>query len=147
MKTKSLGLAWIPVKDFDKAIHFYTEIVGLKLMEMNKEWGWAELEGHEGGSRLGIARYDANSEKECPVKPGQNAILSFEVDNIEKAVAELQKKGAKFIGDMEEVPGHVKMQLVEDCDGNRIHLTEVIAHHPQSAHSKHEHSGGCCGGH
>lgn len=140
MRAKTMGLAWILVKDFKKAIKFYTEVVGLKVMEQNEEWGWAELEGHEGGARLGIAM-DCPDHK-TPVKPGHNAILSFTVDNIEQACKDMAKQGAELIGEIEEVPGHVKMQLVRDTEGNYFHMTEVIHAHQH----QHQHSG-CCGGH
>lgn len=147
MKIKTMGLAWIPVNDFKKAITFYTEILGLKVLESNEEWGWAELAGHDGGSRIGISHHtETPAGNASPVKPGQNAVLSFDVANLEEAVAELQKKGVKLIGDIEVIPDHVKMQMVQDVDGNFIHLVEMLL--PQDhEHSKDEHHGGCCGGH
>lgn len=143
MRAKTMGLAWITVNDFKKAIQFYTEVVGLKLVEMHEEWGWAELEGHEGGARLGIAQHQPDG---CPhpVQPGQNAVLSFTVDNVDQARKDLEKKGATLIGPIEEVPGHVKMQLVRDVDGNYLNVVECLE---METHHKEHHSGGCCGGH
>ena len=66
-----MNLVWIVVNDLKKAIEFYTETVGLKLMEQNDQFGWAELEGHNGGARLGIAQMCLKSEDD--VKPGQNS--------------------------------------------------------------------------
>lgn len=126
-KPKSMNLAWIVVNDVKKAVQFYTEVVGLKLMEFNEHYGWAELEGTEGGARLGIGQCQIKSEED--VQPGQNAVLTFTVSDIENAVAELTKKGAKLIGPIQEIPGHVKMQTVTDTDGNRFQLVEVVPHH------------------
>ena len=139
MHTKSIGLAWIAVKDFKKAVKFYTEVVGLKLIEMNEEWGWAELEGHEchSGMRLGIAQ--ARIEGEDPVNPGQNAVMTFTIDNLDNAIKNMQSKGAHLIGEVEVIPGHVKMQGVRDIDGNFIQMVELLEDH----HYDH----GCCGGH
>lgn len=139
IKAKEIGLVWISVKDLQKAVTFYTTVIGLKLLEISEEYGWAELEGHEGGARLGIAQY---SEDGCPVKPGQNGVISYTVDHLENAIEELHKQGAVLLGDLEEVPGHVKMQLVQDIDGNIFHIVEVLF----EEHHHHEH-GGCCGGH
>jgi predicted enzyme related to lactoylglutathione lyase len=126
MNLKSMNLAWIVVNDLKKAIQFYTQTVGLKLMECNEQFGWAELEGNEGGARVGLAQVQLKSEDN--VQPGQNAILTFTVQSLEKAIAELLKKGAKLIGGVEEVPGHVKLQAVSDIDGNRFQLVEILSH-------------------
>jgi predicted enzyme related to lactoylglutathione lyase len=146
MSAKQMGLAWIPVQDFKKAIKFYTEVVGLKLVESNEEWGWAELEGKDGGIRLGIGQY---REEESPVKPGHNAVLTFTVQNVDAASKEMEKKGATLVGEVCEVPGHVRMQMIKDSEGNFIHIVEHLpASEPagHSHHHKHE-KGGCCGGH
>lgn len=142
MRSNTLGLAWISVKDLKQAVKFYTESVGLKLMEMNEEWGWAELEGHDGGARLGLAQYveKGTCDMDSPIKPGENAILSFTVDNIEKAREEMELKGVKLIGSVVDIPGHVKMQLLQDNDGNFMHIVECI----NADDSDHCHSGGCC---
>lgn len=126
MNLKSMNLAWIVVNDLKKAIKFYTETVGLKLMEFNEQFGWAELEGSEGGARMGLAQAQLKSEED--VQPGQNAVLTFTVQNLEKAIAELIEKGAKLVGKVQEVPGHVKLQTVSDIDGNRFQLVEILIH-------------------
>jgi predicted enzyme related to lactoylglutathione lyase len=71
--TQSLDLAWIVVKDLKKAVKFYTETVGLKLLELHEEFGWAELQGPDGGARLGIG---VENDKD-PIKAGTNACVTF----------------------------------------------------------------------
>jgi predicted enzyme related to lactoylglutathione lyase len=123
---KSIDLVWIVVKDFKTAVKFYTDVVGLKLMEMNEEWGWAELQGYdEEGMRLGIAQQSL--EGQDPVQPGQNAVLTIKVDNIDKATKNLLKQNAKLVGSIVEVPGHVKLQTVKDSEGNYFQLVEKIS--------------------
>lgn len=124
MRAKSIGLAWIVVKDLKATVKFYTEVVGLKLTEMSEEWGWAELEGHEEGMKLGIAQQ--RPDEQDPIRPGQNAVLTVSVDNLENAIQNLQKQGAMLIGGIEEVPGHVKMQTFRDTEGNYLQLVEEI---------------------
>jgi|SRR5579871_2026003 len=125
MNLKSMDLAWIVVKDIKKAIQFYTEIVGLKLLEFHEQYGWAELEGNEGGARIGIAQAQPKGDE---IAPGQNAIPTFTVKSLDKAISDFSKKGAKLIGNIQEVPGHVKLQTVSDLDGNRFQLAEVLSH-------------------
>ena len=50
MHIDSMDLAWIVVKDLKQAIQYYTETVGLKLMVYDEKFGWAELQGHNGGA-------------------------------------------------------------------------------------------------
>ena len=126
MHLKSMNLAWIVVNDIKKAIQFYTETVGLKLMEFHEQYGWAELEGNEGGSRIGIAQNHPEANE--GVQPGQNAVVTFTVRNLEQAIADFNKKGAKLVGKIQEVPGHVKMQMVSDTDGNRFQLVQLLEH-------------------
>lgn len=142
MRAKSLNLVWIVVKDFKKAIKFYTEVVGLKLINSSEEWGWAELEAAEGGIRLGIGRY----QPECQdfVGPGQNSVMTFTVANIDKARKEMQKDGATLVGDVEIVPGHVKLQTIKDVEGNFFQLVEEIPQGSYDSHHDHKHTGSCC---
>ncbi len=121
-KAQSSKLAWIVVTDLDKAVRFFTEVVGLKLLTRADEWGWAELGGEDGGSELGIAL----AGMETHVKPGQNAIMTFTVADILQSKSEMSKKGVKLIGDIIEVPGHVKMQYFQDGDGNLFQLVQQL---------------------
>lgn len=121
MPVKSLDLVWIVVSDFKSALKFYTETLGLKLMELSEEYGWAEVQGKEGGMRLGLAKQS----EYCDVQPGQNAVVALTVKNLEKAKEDLIKKGAKCIGPVQEVPGQVKLQMIADADGNLMQLAET----------------------
>jgi predicted enzyme related to lactoylglutathione lyase len=45
---------------------------------------------------------------------------------LEAATVEMEKKGAKKVGDVMEVPGHVKMLLFKDADGNHFQMVEML---------------------
>ncbi|MBA3603184.1 MAG: VOC family protein [Parachlamydiaceae bacterium] len=126
MKIKSIDLAWIVVKDLNQSVKFYTEKVGLKLIELNEGFGWAELQGENGGVKLGLAQVHPTGNE--GIIPGNNAVVTLTVDSIEDSVADLSAKGVKLIGEMQEVPGHVKLQMVQDEDGNHIQLVECLYH-------------------
>src|SRR5262249_16846620 len=111
------------VKDIKKAIKFYTEVVGLKVMEYNEQYNWAELRGKDGGATLGIAQ---KSDQEI-IQPGQNAVVTLTVESLVKAKAELSKKGGKTLGEVIEIPGHVKIQSFVDHDGNHLQLVEKLS--------------------
>ena len=121
--TKSFDLAWIVVKDLKNAVKFYTETVGLKLLKLDEQFGWAELQGPNGGAMLGIAQENDND----PIKAGKNACLTFTVENLEKSRDSFLQKGAKFLGDIMEVPGHVKLLSGVDVDGNHFQLAQMLS--------------------
>lgn len=124
LKIKDIGLSWIMVNNFDQALEFFTKKLGLKIEELNQEYGWAELVSENAlGHRLGIAL--ENPEEKCH-HPGQNAVMTMEVSNIDQAKEDLKKKGVKLIGDIIEVPGVVKMLTFEDPDKNCFQLCEQI---------------------
>lgn len=123
MKIKSLDMVWIVVADLNKAIAYYTDIVGMKLMQRADQFGWAEMSCEKDHCRLGLAQARAGN------KAGSNAVVTLTVPEINAARAEMIKKGAKLDGDIIEIPGHVKMQSMSDPDGNQLQLVEVIAKH------------------
>jgi len=120
---KSSNMSWITVSDIKKAKQFFVEVLGFKEQNFHEDFGWAELSGHdEGGARIGLGQSNPNQE----MKPGENAIITISVDDIEKVRAEYQSKGVNLIGEIMEVPGHVKLQLFTDQDGNKFQLVESI---------------------
>ncbi|MBA3237822.1 MAG: VOC family protein [Parachlamydiaceae bacterium] len=121
MKSQGIYLSWIVVKDIEKAIKFYTEVAGLELKQFDREYHWAELSGPN-GAILGIA----GESDECPIKAGSNAIVTISVDDIDKANAYYIEKGATLVGEVIEVPGHVKMQTFVDIDGNTLQTVQKL---------------------
>ena len=115
----SLNLVWITVSDFDKAVTYYTDVLGLEVVERVDEMGWAELKG-EGGATLGICR----TYEDMPA--GANAVVTFSVDDIETTKKELGERGIIFEGEIVEIPGHVKMQLCRDPDGNQYQICQGL---------------------
>lgn len=122
MQVKGMKLAWIVVKDLKKSIDFYTKVVGLKLKEHHEEFGWAELCGEDEGTRLGIAQMSDHE----TILPGQNAITTFSVDNLEKAKQHFVKMGGTLQGEVMEVPGMVKLQMCLDSDKNHFQIVEEL---------------------
>ncbi|MBS0623909.1 MAG: VOC family protein [Verrucomicrobia bacterium] len=126
MQIKEIGLSWIVVKNIKEAVRYYTEIVGLKLLEFNEQYGWAELQGHCGGPYLGLAQENSKEK----IKAGQNAVITLSVEDLDKAKSEMVKKGVVCEGGILEVPGHVKMQTMIDRDGNHFQICQIL--HEQS---------------
>jgi predicted enzyme related to lactoylglutathione lyase len=121
MNVRGNMLSWIVVKNLKEAVKFYTEVVGLTLDVEAPEYGWAELTAPE-GCRLGIAQESMDEQ----VKAGSNAIITITVEDLEKACSLYKEKGAKLIGEILEVPGHVKMQTFVDTDGNMMQIVQKM---------------------
>lgn len=122
MESQGIYLGWIIVKDIKAAIKFYTEVAGLTLKEYHEEYRWAELAG-AGGAILGIGQESA---EEPDMKAGMNAVLTLSVENIEKAREHFVQQHATLIGDIIEIPGHVKMQSFKDADGNFMQIVQRL---------------------
>lgn len=124
MSIKSIDMTWIVVSDLKKAVTYYTDVIGLTLNQFSDEFGWAELSGREGGCQLGLAQNASH----CPVLPGDNAVFTLTVENIQEHKKRLSAKNVTFLGDVLEVPGHVKLLLCQDADGNKFQLVESLSH-------------------
>lgn len=121
MPTQGIHLCWIVVSNLDQAIQFYTQTLGLKLQEHQKEYGWAELSGPS-GMRLGLAQENSHD----AMKAGINAICAISVTDLEKTRSELIKNGVHLKGDVMEIPGQVKLQTFKDKDGNTFQLAQTL---------------------
>lgn len=121
MNTQGIFLSWIVVKDIKAALKFYTEVVGLNLREYHEQFGWAELSGAD-GTVLGIAQQSPSE----AITAGSNAVVTITVKDVQQARKDFQKKNVTLVGDIIEIPGHVKMQTFRDQDGNTFQLCEMF---------------------
>lgn len=122
MTIKSFDLAWISVSDIAKTKQFFVETLGMKIMEDNAQYGWLEIQGTDGGARIGVGACTSQG----PLKPGNNAVISLTVDDILATKKMLETKNITILGDIVEVPGQVKLLLIQDPDGNLIHLCQKV---------------------
>ena len=120
---KSSRLAWFVVSDIKKAKEFYVEKLGLVLKDEALEYGWLEVEPEDGSYKIGIAEYNQEYKDDLP---GSGAVITFTVDDLDKSIEEYAKKGIKFIGEIQEVPGHVKMVSFLDSDMNKFQLCQYL---------------------
>lgn len=126
MHIKKMSLAWISLSDMAQSKKFFSETLGLKLVSEAPEYGWMELKASESSFRLGAGictdTYGVN-----PVQPGNNAVVTMTVDDLASSMDELKKKGVSFVGEVVEVPGHVKMVFFQDPDGNYFQLVQELS--------------------
>jgi catechol 2,3-dioxygenase-like lactoylglutathione lyase family enzyme len=117
-------LAFIPIKDSDKARAFYEGVLGLRFV---KDDGFALV-------------FDANGIMVRVVKvpqftPAQFTILGWQVKEIEKVVAQLQARGVHLerFGFFKQdelgiwtAPGGDKVAWFKDPDGNILSVSEHV---------------------
>lgn len=134
MIAKRSDMAWITVADITKAKKLFVDILGMEVRADTPEYGWMEVVPKDGGSALGIDQFNSKYGKE--VQPGQNAVVTFTVDDIIAAKAILEKNNVIVLGDIVEIPGHVKMLFFADADGNKFQIVQLLDVAPQH--------GSCC---
>ena len=103
-------------ENLDRALKFYRDVLGLKLLVQNEEW----VEFDVGGQRLALRQVDSmNTQTEPPNSAG--AMVWLEANPIEPAIAHLKKNKVKFINYLEVFP-YGKTAIFADPDGNPIGL-------------------------
>jgi catechol 2,3-dioxygenase-like lactoylglutathione lyase family enzyme len=115
----SSGNVTIGVANMDRAVHFYTEILGLKLAyRFGGHWASVEL-----GKGLTIGLHPASGEALAGAK-GSMAIGLELSGSIENAIETLEAKGVKFQGPVNEGKSG-KFAAFEDPDGNALYLAQL----------------------
>lgn len=122
MKPRTIEMAWVVVNDLPQAKEFFTKTLGMTLTADSPEHNWAELSTSEGTMRIGVGANCSSS----PIKAGQNAVICINVDDVVAVKQELEAKNVPVIGDICEVPGHVKMILIQDSSGNYYNIVQKL---------------------
>jgi predicted enzyme related to lactoylglutathione lyase len=101
-----------PVADLARARTFYEGILGLTPTEEPTTVPWIEYE--LGNATLGLGAYG-----DSWVSSKDGAMLALEVDDYDKAIAELQENGIPFHFKSTETP-ICHFAIVRDPDGNAL---------------------------
>jgi predicted enzyme related to lactoylglutathione lyase len=114
-------VVWYPVKDFEGAKKFYGEVLGMK--QTFAMGGWAEYSHAQGGVSIGLAKA-AESGGSAPAEA--EATIVLRVPDLDRARKELAGRGVKFEGEIEDIPGVVRLAAFRDVSGNRLQLAQVL---------------------
>ena len=114
------GNATVFVSNMDRAVEFYTGVLGLKLTNRFGDH-WATVEAGKG---LTIGLHPASPKYPAPGTKGA-MVLGLEIDEaIDIVVTRLKEKGVKIKGAIvRDEPGN--FADFEDPDGNQIYIWEV----------------------
>ena len=113
------GMPTIFVGDMDAAVRFYTEALGLKLLERYGNH-WASIDCGHG---LTIGLHPASAQNPAG-RVGSMTIGFRTTEPIREAVATLKARGVVFQGDIKD-DGQLLLADFRDPDGNPFYLAEV----------------------
>ncbi len=123
---KDLAFVGYAVNDIAESRRFYGEVLGLKegmVFEHEGVVGWVEFETPT-GQTLAIT---TATEQWQPSEHGGGAC--FEVEDLEAAVAAIEKAGAKIALPIQDYP-ICRIALVADPSGNTIAIHQKKPNHP-----------------
>lgn len=117
------GNATVFVSDFERALQFYTEVLGFSL-RFRAENFWAEVQI---GDSLVIGIHPASENAAAPGTVGAIHIGLNVDEPLAGVIEKLTARGVKFDGPMVEDEGAGKFVNFRDPDGNRLYLWESAA--------------------
>jgi catechol 2,3-dioxygenase-like lactoylglutathione lyase family enzyme len=122
-----LDLVFYWVADLDRAVSFYRDVLGLRLLRQDGT-NWAEFDA--GGRRFAL--HSATDGQ--PVRPG-GATAVFAVGDLNQAKDRLSARGVRFEheGDVED---YARFASFLDPDGNAVQLIEYTRSQPDPSHDQ-----------
>ena len=112
-----INLSWYQVDDLEKAKRFYADVLGLKkTFEMD---GWAEFSHAEGAASIGLNRMAQGDDV-------KGATVVLKVNDLEESRRHFKKHGVEFEGEVQEIPGVVRIATFRDPFGNRLQLVQNL---------------------
>lgn len=123
-----IKLATIYVDDQDKALRFYTDVLGFAKKDdfTNGPYRWLTVTD-TGGNDLQLARNDAPAAKayqQALFAQGQPAIM-FYTDDVKADYARIQARGGEFTMPPTEVTAGSVIATLPDTCGNVVQLTQL----------------------
>ncbi|VAX37577.1 hypothetical protein MNBD_PLANCTO03-540 [hydrothermal vent metagenome] len=113
------------VADLDRAIAWYTEVLGSHLLFKIEEMGWAEVSSPVAKVAIGLSQVD---------KPKTTGLVPvWSVGDIDAARATLEAKNVRFDGETLTIPETVRLATFFDPDGNAWMLSQNLADPSASA--------------
>jgi catechol 2,3-dioxygenase-like lactoylglutathione lyase family enzyme len=102
-------------RDLDRAVGFYTEVIGLPLVRREGD-EWAELDG----GPVRIALHGTDDEH-----PASGTVV-LRVDDLDETRWTLEQRGAEFDDYVGEVEGFARFATFRDPDGNPVQIIEYV---------------------
>ena len=108
-----VATVWVPVDDMDRAVRFYTDVLGLTSKSTADDW--SEIDA--GGLTIGL-----NAREGTSAHADGGAVISFTPDSgIEEEVQRLRDAGVQFAGDIASFDWG-RIAAFRDSEGNDLQL-------------------------
>lgn len=117
---KRIKFLGIPVNDQDRALKFYTEKLGFRVLtdqEFSETQRWIELSIP--GADTGIVLFTPKGHED---RIGTFVNTSWQVDDVDGVYRELQERGVAFVGPPQKQPWGTFV-MMKDSEGNQIVLS------------------------
>jgi len=112
----------IDVTDWNAARTWYSTKLGLTETFAAEEVGWADFQGVGENISIGLNRIEPGQPH-----PGPGGVtITFSVNDIEAARADLEANGVEFLGPTNEIPDMVRLATFHDPDGNVMMLAQSL---------------------
>lgn len=106
-------LIQLGVRDLDRAVEFYTRVLGFEMTERRDDLRFAHLATNVGGLEIGLSEQDAP-------KGSGSVLLNIGVADVAAARRALEAKGVTFRRPTVVIPGKVALAEFADPDGNLL---------------------------
>jgi catechol 2,3-dioxygenase-like lactoylglutathione lyase family enzyme len=106
------------VSDLDRSIDWYGKIMGCTLLYRVDDIGWCEMATAMPGVNIGLGLREG-------VEQGGGATNVFEVADIDAAKAFLDSHDVRQDGDIQHIPGLVRLLTFFDPDGNAFMFSQA----------------------
>ncbi|HEY5682033.1 MAG TPA: VOC family protein [Pseudomonadales bacterium] len=124
MPDLAIGYVNVFVSDFDTALAFYRDKLGLEVAMADEEFGYASFDTKGVGFAIAAVGQDA----EPAFAPGRHTGIGWGVESLDDAYETLRSTGVEFTAPPERQPWGGYMALFEDPDGNVFYLDELREH-------------------
>jgi catechol 2,3-dioxygenase-like lactoylglutathione lyase family enzyme len=113
-----LSIVRVFVRDFERALRFYTGTLGIPLALRSDAYGWAQLA--TGQAQLALERLDPSSGEDALL--GRFLGVSLAVADVYASYEELFARGVDFLAPPEPMPWGGVLAHFRDPDGNVLTL-------------------------
>ena len=108
-------LIQLAVADLNRAIEFYTKVLGFELTERRDDLKFAHIATNVPGLQIGLNAV-------ADPKGTGSAVLNISVADTASARHALEARGVAFLGETVVIPGKVSLAQFADPDGNTLRL-------------------------
>lgn len=118
-------MATVPVRDLDKAVEYYRDVLGLDIVLDARRDNWVEMGAKEPMAKIVLFMPGPDDARQ----PGIDTGIIFATDSIFEVHRRLVDEGVKFLLKPERQPWGGLAAIFIDPDGNRFTVLDDVEHY------------------